>query len=296
MDGSADCSRSLPGRVQLSGAGRRPVHLRPPGLEARGPRPPGHIDVRRPGCGRRDQRGGGRPSPGIARHEGGSRRGRRLRLGYQPGVLQHGLGWLQVPEQLRPGAGGRTLPVPQPVGEGLSHQGRGDTVHGCARRGRTLRPLVRRNRRKRLLGAGAVPDQTAPTPLPGSHPAAGTGRVDGRRGRRHRVLRLPAGRQRCALRLRDGPGRGAPRGHGGQLRHPRGGRTPVERVESRNPRPCHRREAHRLGPAPGQRRGPACSGGRSTHGLYHIQPPRVFQGGAPDRAPDHRLGADPGLL
>ncbi len=101
---------------------------------------------------RRDQRRRVRSSPRRARGTGGPRRPLRLRQRHEPGVVQPGVGRLQVPGELRVPAGLEPLPLPQPPDEGVPGQHQGDQLPGHAGPEFAVRALVLGAGRSRVLG------------------------------------------------------------------------------------------------------------------------------------------------
>ena len=106
--------------------------------------------------------------PRRPRRVGGPHRPRRLRRLHQPGVVEPGVGRLQVPRELRAAAGVQAVPLPQPADEGLPRQHQGDRLPRHPRPHRALPAVVRGARGVGYWGIGQF--GTKP-PAPASTPS-----------------------------------------------------------------------------------------------------------------------------
>ena len=228
------------------GSGSRcgpPLTECPHGLPRRSPGPNRRRLVRRPHRGRRHQRRRGGGVAGRPWCIGRAGRSGRLRLVHQSGVVEPGVGRVQVPRALRVPTGVQALPIPESVDEGLPRQHQGDRLPRQPRRDRAVRAVVRRARGVRVLGYRPVRHPSPPRAAHRDHRDRGAGHQHRLGARWHRVPRRLPHRQRRPLRVLVRPLGHRGRRLGRQLRRAGGSEATRRPVEGRTARHRQRRHA-----------------------------------------------------
>ena len=243
--------------------------------------------------GRLERRETGRKTE-PSKAEPGTHRPWRLRSLHQPGVVEPGLGWLQVPGELRVPAGLQAVPVAQPPDEGVPRQHQGDQLPCQPRQHVALPAVVRLAGRTRLLDHRPVRHPLPAAAQQGEDPRGRAGHRHHVGARWHRVPRCVPDRQRLPVRVLvravgDGCGRNRRQLRRAGVRRAAG--RPLGRPAARR---RLRRGVHHFGEGAGQCRRPVRRPAQRQLGRSHRSSHRVLEGHPSGGAAAHHRSAPAG--